>query len=151
VITGGSKTETTVTLYNESGYVHELPMLNEGKTRHGCGSYVNDEKKIVLIVAGGWFRSSSLSSTEMLVYDDAKAWTWGKPLPSPRYNPRGVSVGNRFLLTGGYESAFSPDPLKDVLMLTEDGKNWKESGAMKYARANHGASTVPQETIKYCK
>ena len=54
----------------------------------------------VFIVAGGWDGSSRLSSTEMLIGQDAKEWTWGPQLPSARWGARGVSIGNRFLLTG---------------------------------------------------
>ena len=55
----------------------------------------------VYIVAGGddgFF--STLSSTEMLIGEDATEWTWGPQLPSRRRGVRGVSLGNRFLLTG---------------------------------------------------
>jgi len=141
-ITGGSD---TVTQYNYGGLMRELPVLNEGRNGHGCGFYVNNEHKIVLLVAGGHDGSSTLSSTEMLFYDDPKSWTWGKALPYPWRWPVGVSVGNRFLLIGGGSG------VKDVVMLTEDGKNWNETGAMKYARAWHAASTVPEETVEYCK
>ena len=47
MITGGLRAKTTVTLYNDAGYVHELPVLNEGRHGHGCGFFVNSEQKIV--------------------------------------------------------------------------------------------------------
>ena len=55
----------------------------------------------VFIVAGGYDGSLPyLSSTEMLIGEDATEWTWGAELPSRRIGLRGVSVANRFLLTG---------------------------------------------------
>jgi len=54
----------------------------------------------VFIVAGGFDGSSRLSSTEMLIGEDARAWTWGGNLPSGRSGAIGVSVANRFLLIG---------------------------------------------------
>ena len=54
----------------------------------------------VFLVAGGWDGSSSLSSTEMLVGEDSKAWIMGKPLPFPRSGLRGVTIENRLLFTG---------------------------------------------------
>ena len=54
----------------------------------------------VYIVAGGYDGSSALSSTEMMIAD-GEEWIWGKPLPGPgRAGARGVSLANRFLLTG---------------------------------------------------
>ena len=54
----------------------------------------------VYIVAGGSDGSSFLSSTEMMIAD-GEEWIWGKPLPGPgRGGARGVSLANRFLLTG---------------------------------------------------
>ena len=53
----------------------------------------------VFIVAGG-IGSSRLSSKEMLIGQDAKEWTMGPQLPSARGGARGVTIGNRFLLTG---------------------------------------------------
>ena len=55
----------------------------------------------VFIVAGGYDGPLRVSSTaEMLIGEDARAWTWGGNLPSGRSGVIGVSVANRFLLTG---------------------------------------------------
>ena len=55
----------------------------------------------VFIVAGGWDGPGSyLSSTEMLIGEDGKQWVDGPQLPRRLYGVRGVSIGNRFLLTG---------------------------------------------------
>ena len=65
----------------------------------------------VFIVAGGTDDGKSfLSSTEMLIGEDARAWTWGGNLPLGRYGAIGVSVANRFLLIGKIiKSKFFPN------------------------------------------
>ena len=55
----------------------------------------------VFIVAGGYDGfDSTLSSTEMLIGEDGKQWIDGPQLPRRLFGVRGVSIGNRFLLTG---------------------------------------------------
>ena len=67
----------------------------------------------VFIVAGGyegWEGYSRLSSTEMLIGEDARVWTLGGNLPSGRSGAIGVSVANRFLLIGKIiKSKFFPN------------------------------------------
>ena len=41
IVTGGSETLALVTVYNEQGFVTELPNLNVGRSEHGCGHFVN--------------------------------------------------------------------------------------------------------------
>ena len=41
IVTGGSETLALVTVYNEQGFVTELPNLNIGRSEHGCGHFVN--------------------------------------------------------------------------------------------------------------
>ena len=47
LMTGGVGTEKQVTLYNEKGFLDNLPSLNQGRYDHGCGHYINDEQKLV--------------------------------------------------------------------------------------------------------
>ena len=54
----------------------------------------------VFIVAGGWDGFLYLSSTEILIGEDGKQWVDGPQLPRRLNGVRGVSIGNRFLLTG---------------------------------------------------
>jgi len=149
MITGGLYNRKLVALYHyEMGFVREMPSLNgKGRSNHACGQFINNQQQQVFIVAGGLDDGySRLSSTEMLIGQDAKEWTMGPQLPSARWGLRAVSIGNRFLLTGGYDGEY----LKDVLLLNEDGKNWTKT-SMKYARRNHGVSTVPETIGKHCK
>ena len=44
IITGGEyPTYTTVTEYNETGWVRDLPDLLQGRYHHGCSYYDNNE------------------------------------------------------------------------------------------------------------
>ena len=43
ILTGGSYTLTTVTEYNEAGWVRDLPDLLQGRYAHGCSYYDNNE------------------------------------------------------------------------------------------------------------
>ena len=114
LVTGGGLTRTTVSQYNEAGWVRDLPQLQEGRYGHGCSSYNNAEgskvgidinyyRTIIIfqpyLVAGGWTGSARLSSTELLE-ETASAWVYTGELPSPRYGLRGANIDNRILMTG---------------------------------------------------
>ena len=123
LVTGGSETSystlTTVSQYNEAGWVRDLPQLQQGRRSHGCSSYNNAEgskvgidinyyRTIIIfqtyLVAGGWTGSyymdwDYISSTELLV-ETASAWVYTGELPSPRRGLRGANIDNRVLMTG---------------------------------------------------
>ena len=116
LITGGADTPTTVSQYNEAGWVRDLPQLQEGRRRHGCSSYNNAEgskvgidinyyRTIIIfqtyLVAGGYSRGDYLSSTELLV-ETASAWVYTGELPSPRNGLRGANIDNKVLMTGNW-------------------------------------------------
>ena len=46
VITGGRYSLTTVTEYNEDGFIRYLPSLQQGRYQHGCSYYVNEGTKV---------------------------------------------------------------------------------------------------------
>jgi len=41
--TGGRRGRTTVSQYNQAGWVRDLPDLLQGRYRHGCSYYDNDD------------------------------------------------------------------------------------------------------------
>ena len=41
VITGGVVTRKTVSRYNKDGWVEDMPSLNQGRTVHGCTTFVS--------------------------------------------------------------------------------------------------------------
>ena len=43
ILTGGRNSLTTVSEYNEAGYVKNLPPLLQGRYAHGCSFYDNEE------------------------------------------------------------------------------------------------------------
>ena len=49
ILTGGSSNaqKPRVTMYDINGWVADLPELNTGRYRHGCGHYYNDDNELV--------------------------------------------------------------------------------------------------------
>ena len=47
ILTGGYYTKTKVSRYTTSGWMDDLPELNEGRSLHGCGYYFNDDMERV--------------------------------------------------------------------------------------------------------
>ena len=48
VITGGVETLTTVSRYNESGWVEDMPSLNLGRYSHGCTTFMSGGQQVRL-------------------------------------------------------------------------------------------------------
>merc|ERR1711915_459478 len=146
ILTGGSYTLTTVSRYSTSGWMEDLPQLNEGRYGHGCGFFYNDDMQRVFLVAGGYY-NAYLSSTETLV-EGGQAWTFQQPLPSGRNGLHGISLPDTVIMTGGnYDFSY----LDDVLVYDPETSNWKKTGSMKTARRYHGASLVNiKDVIDFC-
>jgi len=143
ILTGGSVTLTTVSRYSTSGWMEDLPELNEGRRGHGCGYFYNDDMQRVFLVAGG---SSYLSSTETLV-EGGQAWNFQQPLPSGRRGIKGISLPNTVIMTGGYDGR----KVDDVLTYVPETSDWKKVGSMKTARYYHGASLVKiEDVVDFC-
>ena len=49
ILTGGVYTNTTVSRYTTSGWMEDLPELNEWRDSHGCGYFYNDDMQRVSI------------------------------------------------------------------------------------------------------
>merc|ERR1719348_343193 len=143
ILTGGESTRTTVSRYSTSGWMEDLPELNEGRQEHGCGYFYNDDMQRVFLVAGG---SSYLSSTETLV-EGGQAWNFQQPLPSGRRGIKGISLPNTVIMTGGYDGR----KVDDVLTYVPETSDWKKVGSMKTARYYHGASLVKiEDVVDFC-
>merc|ERR1719342_980004 len=143
ILTGGEYTETTVSRYSTSGWMEDLPELNEGRRSHGCGYFYNDDMQRVFLVAGGY---SSISSSETLV-EGGQAWNFQNPLPSGRRGLRGISLPNTVIMTGGYYYDGDYHYYDDVLMFVPETTDWKKIGSMKTARSYHAASLVKMEEV----
>merc|ERR1712131_279747 len=146
ILTGGFYTETRVSRYTTSGWMEDLPELNDGRWNHGCGYFYNDDMQRVFLVAGGWDGSNRLSSTETLV-EGGQAWNFQQPLPSGRTGLRGISLPNTVIMTGGYNGR----KVDDVLTYVPETSDWKKVGSMKTARYYHGASLVKiEDVVDFC-
>ena len=59
------------------------------------------------MVVGGVDADEALAGSELLDYTNAGAtWCPAAPLPAPMWGARGVLLGGRFLLVGGYASSY---------------------------------------------
>merc|ERR1719300_1471774 len=140
ILTGGFNTLTTVSRYSSSGWMEDLPELNEGRIHHGCGFFYNDDMQRVFLVAGGSDYPNYFSSTETLV-EGGQAWNFQQPLPIGRSGLRGISLPNTVIMTGGryYDGDYHYYD-DDVLMFVPETSDWKKVGSMRTARYWHGAS-----------
>merc|ERR1719219_161618 len=145
ILTGGFLTRTTVSQYNQAGWVRDLPDLLQGRYGHGCSYYDNNEGSQTLLVTGGNTGSPNydeMSSTELLV-GTASAWVNTGELPSPRTYLRGANIDNKVFMTGGgvyndgsniyYDDILEFDPLTG---------QWKLVDRMIQARYYHAVSTI---------
>jgi len=142
ILTGGIYTLTTVSEYDEDGWVRDLPPLLQGRYNHGCTYYNNDEGIKTYLVSGGYTLSDYFSSTELLL-ETASAWVLAGELPSPRSGLRAANIDNKILITGGYRSSdydeiFEFDPLTG---------QWKLVDRMIQARSYHAISVVNVEGL----
>ena len=46
IITGGSSTMNTVSVYNIEGWQHNTYSLNTGRSGHACSSYLSEERRV---------------------------------------------------------------------------------------------------------
>jgi len=146
IVNGEVHTSTQVSKYSTSGWIENLPELQEGREDHGCGYYYNDDMERVFLVAGGYDGYYEyISSTETLI-EGGQAWNFQRPLPTGRHGLRAISLLQTVIMTGGYNGSI----LEDVLMFDQKATDWKKVGRMKTARVYHGASLVNMvDVMKY--
>ena len=60
ILTGGVKTQYNVSVYNTKGFLENWPQLKKGRAGHGCGHYVNTDKKVVSVRTFSFRRKTSL-------------------------------------------------------------------------------------------
>jgi len=151
IVTGGYDTMTKVSKYSSSGWIEDIPELNEGRRDHGCGYFYNDNMERVFLVAGGYDGVLDISSTETLI-EGGQAWNFQQSLPSENGAPKGISLFNTVIMTGGINcDVFGCNYLDDVLMFDPKSLNWLKVGRMKNGRYYHGASLVNiYDVINYC-
>merc|ERR1712131_63105 len=129
ILTGGFDTLTTVSRYSTSGWMEDLPELNEGRRGHGCGYFYNDDMQRVFLVAGGTDSGRDpTNSTETLV-EGEKTWNFQQILPSSRYGLRGISLPDSVIMIGGYD--YDVEKLDELVMYDAKSSVWKKIGSMK--------------------
>ena len=64
VISGGAGAPQSVNVFNENGWVKELPSHIEGRWYHGCGHYNNDVGKLVSYVTDSKFNKFWLKAAD---------------------------------------------------------------------------------------
>ena len=109
MITGGggpdSETEvlSSVSLYNNNGFVRVMPSMNSPRRGHACASY-NDDIGQVFLVAGGFDGSRILSTSETL-QQGSNQWKQIASLPHRSGSGlRGITIDNNVFLLGNHEA-----------------------------------------------
>jgi len=145
IITGGEYRREAVSVYDDNGWVQDLPSLNRGRFWHACGHYTSDYG-INLLVTGGFDVAGYRSSTELLTLGET-TWRFGQDLPSARYFPsNGVSILNDVILLGGKND--SNDIVSEILKLDKESGSWMILGNMSAPRTIHASSVLPMKDIK---
>ena len=121
ILTGGSYTPETVSVYGLNGWIEDLPPLNVGRKDHACTSFISNVGDRVshrfncsdvnhhpdlqiYLVTGGWqmeMDQDALRSTEL--YDPSVGGSWIRSrarLPEPLQDLRGTTLDNRVLIFG---------------------------------------------------
>jgi len=128
-----------VTRYNMEGFVETLPNLLLGRSYHGCTSFVQNGKK-VLLVAGGYGMPDpnsvgSFDDTE--IFQDGRWRTVGK-LPARLSDIGCGTLNNKVFLTGGP----ARPPRKDILTYNPDTEAWTKTSDMMVGRFGHDVTEV---------
>jgi len=159
ILTGGShhsRNSATVSKYDISGWMEDLPDMNKGRHDHGCGFFYTD-MGTVLLVAGGFNNDdfAYLSSTETHRIGSS-IWHDQQPLPSVRAGLRGISLPDTVLMIGGY-TPNSDDDIDEVLRFDLENRfdtktsQWKRIGNLQVGRNRPGASLVNMaEVMMFC-
>jgi len=145
ILTGGYVSLTTVTEYNEFGWLRDLPDLNQGRVDHGCSHWVDGIGRKHYIVAGGHFPTSptgptgyDLSSTEVMD-ESGSVWTLlSGELPSPRTSVRIANIGSRLFMAGGLGGTV----LDEILEFDPITGEWSQADRMLQKRSGHDVSVI---------
>lgn len=146
ILTGGQSCRNCVHSYNwENGEVRRLEDMLEGRSSHGCTSYLDPEDgHLKVIVAGGWNRGD-LRTAE--VYNpETGTWRSVGDLTGPRRGLKLVtSEGGRVLAIGGRHQT----PLSTVDLFEPSLDLWKAGPPLFNARSFHAVTSVPAS--RFCE
>ena len=163
IVTGGSETLALVTVYNEQGFVTELPYLNIGRSEHGCGHFVNSggsqvrvahhvskypvqrqHFQVYLVTGGSDSSGNAISTTELLVQGES-SWmvlSVSGDLPQPTAYLRSVSVNNEIIACGGSTSTGFVVTTSNIVKFDPSTLQWLVVATMKQPRFYHAMSVV---------
>jgi len=156
VITGGKKTLTRVSRYEESGWVSDMPSLNQGRVHHGCTAFMSDGQQVLMVTGGsvGVYSNNFLDSTELLRPDSGWQEITAR-LPRQMSGVRVNTVDNRVILSGGFDEDTATklqdyNTATDILEYTH-GDGWRKIGTLRDGRGFHGTSLVEfKDFERYC-
>ena len=123
MLTGGHHDRPLVALYSETGYVKDLPrMQDRGRNYHACTSFDNDQGTKVnigvvlvvisalhymqtLIVSGGNNGRGLVKTTELLV-GNSNAWVYTGETQHARWALAASNIDGRIIMTGSRSHEF---------------------------------------------
>jgi len=147
IVTGGE--HANVSHYDGNGWIRDYPKLNNVRRDHGCGYYMNDDMKMVLLVTGGILGGNEATSSTEVYVMGAGAWTQGPELPRALLGLRGVSVNNEVLMIGG--GKFLNNATDGILKFNPTIPSWTNVGNLAEGRVDHAVSKVNLvEAYQYC-
>jgi len=151
VLTGGQSTQTRVARYNLEGLVETLPSMNNGRARHGCGSYLSNNKVVLLVAGGDALEDTSLGGTTEKFITGEDSWTLVGKLPRSLYWISGatLSMNNKIYIFGGDEGAANRD-VKDIMVFDADKGAWENIGEMNQGRYRHATSIIEADPEALC-
>jgi len=145
VISGGGQAPSkNVNVYNENGWVEELPSHIEARQYHGCGYYNNDDGDLVYLVVGGM---ENLASTEILV-EGSDSWKYAGNLGLGRRSIRAITLNNELFTMGGHYKGYD---LGDIFKFNRSTEQWEKIGDLSRGRAGYALTILPREDVEpYC-
>lgn len=144
LLTGGHHCPTCSFIFNrESSEWRQVGDLGEGRSSHGCASYISPEDgKVRVLVAGGW--SGHNIRTAEVFNPATERWRVVGDLSSPR---RGLSLqtaeGGRVVALGGRYS----QAVADVDIFDPEVEIWEAGFPLLRRRAYHASTSVPPSMV----
>jgi len=141
ILTGGYRSLTKVSEYNENGFIQYLPDMNQGRVEHGCSHWVDVLGRKHYIVAGGHSgvaAGEELSSTEVMD-ESSSVWTLlSGELPSPRSFVRIANIESKLFMAGGYDGTV----FDEILEFDPSTGEWSQADRMLQKRYGHDVSVI---------
>jgi len=130
-----------VDVFNENGWVKELPSHIESRQWHGCGYYNNDEGKSVYLVVGG---NHHKTSTEILV-EGSSSWKYAGDLNHGRRVIKTVTLNNELFMMGGEHQN---EILSDIFKFNKSTEQWEFVDDLSKPRRAYALTVLPREDVE---